>query len=145
MQWHELYPKEIIPTPEALAEYMGAAKPLWLAFLDGVERDYGVKPKFTYSVCSEKPGWNVKLQKSGKALGTFYPEEGAFSALVVISYKLDPFMEKALPELSEAAAEMYRNAGDYMKMGKWMMLRVDTPEALRDLEKILAVKFSVKG
>jgi hypothetical protein len=83
MQWHELYPKGIVPTMDALADYMGEAKPLWLAFVRHVEERYGAKPKLTYSVCSGKPGWNVKFQKGGKALGTFYPEEDAFSALVV--------------------------------------------------------------
>ncbi len=140
MQWHEMFPKEIIPTMEALADYMGAAKPLWLSFTERVAQEYGVKPKLTYSVCSGKPGWNVKYQKSGKALGTFYPEEGSFGALLVISYKQEPAMEEILPELTHATAELYRAAGDYMKMGKWLMLRVDTPETLEDLLKILAVK-----
>lgn len=49
-------------------------------------------------------------------------------------------MEAALPNLSPEAAELYLNADDYMKMGKWMMLRVDSPGALRDLETIIAVK-----
>jgi hypothetical protein len=142
MQWHELYPKEVIPTPEALADYIGEAKSLWLQFSDHVQAHYGVKPKFTYSVCSGKPGWNVKYQKGGKALGTFYPEEGAFSALVVLGYKLDPAMSAILPALSAATAKMYQTAGDYMKMGKWMMLRVDSPEALEDLKKIIDVKMA---
>lgn len=142
VQWHELYPKEIIPTPEAIADYTGEAKPLWIEFSNRVESRYQVKPRLTYSVCSGKPGWNVKYQKGGKALGTFYPEEGSFSALVVLSYKLDSAMAKILPELSDSAAELYRTAGDYMKMGKWMMLRIDTPEALEDLQRILAVKMT---
>jgi hypothetical protein len=49
-------------------------------------------------------------------------------------------MAAILPELSVATAEKYRAAGDYMKMGKWLMLRVDTPEALEDIKKIIAVK-----
>lgn len=142
MQWHELYPQEIIPTMDALADYMGEAKPLWLKLTSHLAETYGVKPKLTYSVCSGKPGWNVKCQKGGKALGTFYPEDGAFSVLIVISYKQDPAMQAILPELTDATAELYRAAGDYMKMGKWLMLRVDTPEALEDLKKIIAVKLA---
>jgi hypothetical protein len=145
MQWHELYPKEIIPEMDALADYMGEAKPLWLKFTGQLAGNYGVKPKLTYSVCSGKPGWNVKYQKSGQMLGTFYPEEGAFSALIVLSYKLDSAMEAILPELTCATAEKYRVAGDYMKMGKWMMLRIDTQEVMDDLLKIIAVKLASKG
>ena len=139
MRWHELYPKGIIPDMDALAEYMGEARGLWRS-LERRMAERGAKPKLTYSVCSGKPGWNVKYAKGGQALGTFYPEEGAFSALVVVSYRLSPAMEAALPELTPATAEMYRAAGDYMKLGKWMMLRIDTPEALEDLMKIFALK-----
>ena len=142
MQWHELYPKEIIPTMDALADYMGEGKPLWLKLTGHLAESYGVKPKLTYSVCSGKPGWNVKYQKSGQALGTFYPEEDAFSALIVVSYRLDPAMQHILPKLSDATAELYRKAGDFMKQGKWMMLRVDTPEVLEDVIRILAVKLA---
>ena len=140
MQWHELYPQEIIPTMDALADSMGDAKPLWLRLTDHLTDAYAVKPKLTYSVCSGKPGWNVKYQKSGKALGTFYPEDGAFSVLIVVGNKQDAAMQAILPELTYGTAEMYRTAGDYMKMGKWLMLRVDTPEVLEDVKKIIAVK-----
>ena len=142
MQWHELYPEGVIPEMDAVADYMGEAKPLWLSFMEHAREEYGAKPKLTYSGCSGKPGWNIKFQKSGKALGTFYPEEGSFSALVVVGNKQAPAMEDALPRLSEEAAEMYRTAGDYMKMGKWLMLRVDNPGALCDLETIIAAKMA---
>jgi hypothetical protein len=139
MQWHELYPKEILPDMDALAAYMGDAEPLWRALMKNLS-ECGAKLKLTYSVCSGKPGWNVKFSKGGQALGTFYPEEGAFSALIVFSYRLDPALEAILPQLTPRMAEMVRSAGDYMKLGRWMMPRIDTPEALEDLLKLLAVK-----
>jgi len=141
MRWHELYPKEIIPDMGALAEYMGEGRPLWLSLTRRMA-ERGVKPKLTYSVCSGKPGWNVKYQKGGQALGTFYPEENAFSALVVVAYRQWPEVERILPELSEPVAGLVRAAGDYMKMGKWLMLRIDTPEALEDLKRIIAAKMA---
>ena len=144
MLWHELYPGEILPEMDAIAEYMGGAKPLWLSFCDHVEREFGVKPRLTHSVCSGKPGWNIKYQKSGKTLGTFYPEEGSFSVLIVLSDKLAPAMEAALPRLSPETAKLYRDAGEYMKTGVWMMMRVDSETALRDLETVLAVKMAGK-
>ena len=114
MQWHELYPQSIIPTMDALEAYMGEAKPLWIELTRHLAEAYAVKPKLTYSVCSGKPGWNVKYQKGGKALGTFYPEDDAFSVLIVIGNKQDAAMQAALPELTGWAAELYRTAGDYM-------------------------------
>ena len=42
--------------------------------------------------------------------------------MVIISYKLDNEMQKILSELTDYTANLYRNAGDYMKVGRWMMI-----------------------
>lgn len=47
-----------------------------------------------------------------------------------------------IPKLSPDAAMLYINAGDFMKMGKWMMFRVDNKEGLEDLKQFIAVKAS---
>lgn len=39
--------------------------------------------------------------------GTLCPEENAFSVFIVISYKLEPYMEAIIPKLSLNAAELY--------------------------------------
>lgn len=42
--------------------------------------------------------------------------------------------------LSEQTANLHRLAGDYMKLGKWMMLRINDKQVLDDYMKIVAVK-----
>ena len=141
MEWNALYPKDRQPSMEEIAGFIGAeARALWLSLLDEMAATYKVRPKLSYSGCSGKPGWNVKLQKSGVSFGTLYPEENAFSVFLVIAYKLDPFMEALLPDLSPGLAELYRGAGDYMKLGKWLMFRVETPRDAEDYKRIAAVK-----
>jgi DNA-binding XRE family transcriptional regulator len=56
--------------------------------------------------------------------------------MVIVSYKLDMEMERILPELSEYTADLYRKADDYMKMGKWMMLKADNERVFEDYKKI---------
>jgi hypothetical protein len=90
------------------------------------------------------PGWNVKFAKSGVAFGTFYPAERGFDVMVIVGYKLAEEMELTLPLLSEKIAELYRSAGDYMKMGKYMIFRIDNEQALEDYKKIAAVKLPPK-
>ncbi len=137
MSWNELFPKEIQPGPDDIAAYAGD---LWTSAAEWFDQAYGVKPKLTYSGCGMKPGWNVKYQKCGQSFGTLYPLKDAFDVMIVIAYRLDPAMEAILPTLTAETAALYRQAGDYMKMGKWMMLRVDSGEKLADLQKIAAVK-----
>ena len=141
MEWNALYSKDNQPSMEDISGYIGGeAKALWQSLLEYMGAAYKVKPKLSYSGCSGKPGWNVKLQKSGVSFGTLYPEENAFSVFLVLAYKLDPLMEAVLPELSPGLAELYRGAGDYMKLGKWMMFQVKTARDVEDYKRIAAVK-----
>lgn len=141
MEWKDLFPLETKPDIRDMAIFIGGeAGDLWLALADYMERAYRAKPKITYSVCSGKPGWNVKFQKSGQSFGTFYPEKGSFSVLIVISYKLDSQMQEILPALNPELAEAYRQAGDFMKNGKWMMFRIKDAAGLEDFKRIAAVK-----
>jgi len=141
MKWHELFPKEKRPTMEDIADYTGEAKDLWLSLASHFESAYKAAPKLTYSGCGMKPGWNVKYQKSGKAFGTLYPQENAFDVMIIIGYNLETEMTNALPLLSEQTACLYQTAGDYMKIGKWMMLRIDNQQILEDYKRIVAVKY----
>jgi len=146
MEWNAIFPAEVQPTYENIENYIGGSgKILWKSLFEHMDKAYGAKPKMTYSGCSGKPGWNVKFQKSGQTFGTLYPEENGFSVFMVISYKLAPQAEEILPELSPKIREIYQNAMDYMKMGKWMMFRIETESELEDYIRLCAVKLKPKG
>ena len=141
MEWHELFPQERQPSQKDMTDYIGGeAGRLWDSLMDYMKTSYKAQPKLSYSVCTGKPGWNVKFQKSGQSFGTLYPEQNSFSVFIVFSYKLDPVMEAILPMLSPEVAELYRNAGDFMKMGKWIMFRINDEAGIRDYKNMIAVK-----
>jgi len=142
MKWHELYPSSTQPSMDDIAIYIGTD--LWTSLTTYFESAYKAKPKISYSNCS-MPGWNVKYSKSGTAFGTLYPAEGAFDVMVIVSYKLTEEMELILPSLSKKTAELYRNAGDYMKMGKFMIFRIAEEQVLEDYKKIVIVKLQPKS
>ena len=144
MQWYEFFPSDKEPAFEDIANYVGTVKDLWLSLIDYFETTYKAKPKLTYSGCSGMPGWNIKFQKSGQAFGTWYPQEDAFYVMIVVSYKLDAEMERILPDLSAYTADSYRQAGDFMKTGKWMMLKADNAQVFEDYKKIVEVKLPPK-
>ena len=125
MEWNEVFPSTRQPSMDEIAGYIGGeAKELWQLLMEYMDSAIAQNLNYPIVLCA-KTRWNVKFQKSGQALGTLYPEKNGFSVMIVISYKLDPIMESILPALSPAAAELYNNAGDYMKMGKWIMLRIN--------------------
>ncbi|MCL2697942.1 MAG: DUF3788 domain-containing protein [Oscillospiraceae bacterium] len=142
MEWHILFPQTHQPRYEEIEDYIG--NPLWKSLFDFMENSYKAKPKMTYSVCTEKPGWNVKFQKSGQALGTFYPEVGGFSVFMVIAYRLGAEAEAVLPKLSPEIRAYYENAGDFMKVGKYFMFRIEKESELEDYKKLCVVKLKPK-
>lgn len=146
MEWKEIFPAERQPSLEDIENYInGQAKELWHSLFNYMNTAYNAKPKMSYSVCSGKPGWNIKFQKSGQSFGTLYPEENSFSVFIVISYKLDPLVEAILPSLSPYMSELYKQAGDYMKLGKWMMFQIKDEIGLNDYKQLIGIKLSPKN
>jgi len=141
--WHELYPKDTMPSEAEIEDYLGKkAALLWQEMLKRSKDTWKAKSKLTYSVCSGKPGWNLKLQKSGKSLGTLYPEPGSFSVFLVIPFQCDDAMQSALPELSPAIAQKYTQAEDFMKIGKWIMFQISSRKELEDFFRICELKLA---
>jgi len=141
MEWKERFPANRQPSMHEIADYIGGdVKVLWQSLMSFLETAYKAKPKLSYSVCAGKPGWNVKFQKSGQSFGTLYPEENSFSVFLVIAYKLEPLMELILPSLSPGMAELYRQTGDYMKLGKWMMFQIKDEAGVADYKQLISVK-----
>jgi len=139
MNWNELYPKELQPTMDDVADFAGGFKPVWLDLLSYFESAYKCKPKMTHSNCG-MPGWNLKFQKSSAAFGTWYPGRDAFEVMFIWSYKLDGEMTLLVPTLTSQLAEKITNAGDFMKNGRWTVFRAGDAETVEDYKRMCAVK-----
>lgn len=48
-------------------------------------------------------------------------------------------MSEIIPTLSENIAQLYKNAGDFMKLGKWMMFQIKDQERLDDYKKLISI------
>jgi hypothetical protein len=145
MEWIALFPKDNQPGFEDITDYIGGdGKILWISLFEYMDTAYNAKPKMFYSCCSGKPGWNIKFQKSSQSFGTLYPEQGTFSVFIVISYKLDTVMKTIYNNLSSKMRVCYDNAGDYMKMGKWLMFRVENEDDLNDYKLLMTAKMQPK-
>jgi len=140
-EWHELYSKDVQPSEAEIEAFLGdKAANLWKELMKRNEATWKAKTKLSFSVCSGKPGWNMKLQKRGKSLGTLYPELGSFSVFVVVPYSVDEAMQNALPELGKDLTRQYLEADDFMKIGKWMMLQIRNQKDLDAFCKICDLK-----
>jgi len=127
------------PTPSEIGSYIGGtAKELWLELNQYLDDRFKVKPKFAYSSCSGKPGWNLKYQKSGKALCTLYPEKGRFVVLVVVTLT---FVEN-LHESGYANPiiwEVIEESRPFNKT-KWLMIPVEDRAGLESTMELIDLK-----
>ncbi len=115
------------------------ARELWRQINHFIQQRYKASPRIMYSICSGKPGWNVKYQKSGKSLCTLYPEKDCFVALVVITLDLLPIIEALSKELTPEVIDTVRTSKPFNGT-KWLMLRVKDEQVLSDVKQLLILK-----
>ena len=134
--------KAVVPTFEEITGYIERPARGWWQDLNGyLQEQYKSSPKIIYSICAGKPGWNVKYQKSGKALCTLYPETNCFVALVVISLDLVPLVRGA-------EKPFHPQILDQLQRGKpfngtyWLMITVDGEAALESVKDLIELKFA---
>jgi hypothetical protein len=123
------------PTTEELLAAVGPARGLWLR-LDGWARDtYGIvgEPLFF----GRDSGWSVRYRRSGKALFTLIPREGAMAALVVIG----PSLWAAVADLplSISTRAVWDAARSYPD-GRWLWLEVGDDAVAHDVGLLVSLK-----
>ena len=136
--------KAVMPSFEAITGAIEPPARAWWQDLNGfLQEQYQSKPKIIYSTCAGKPGWNIKYQKSGKALCTLYPEKNCFVALVVIPLDLVPLVQGAEIPFHPQILDQIRR-GKPFNGTFWLMITVNEPAALESVKDLIALKSSMK-
>ena len=142
MNWNQLYPKTIRPSPEEIAAFIGS--PLWGEFCAQIESAYGVEPQIEHSVCFGAPGWNVKYKKGGRALCTLYPDDGFFTCMVVVGAAEAPYADAALAACSADVQTLYSNTRVF-NGARWLMIRITDARVLEDVKTLIRLRVAPKG
>ena len=145
MKWSELYHSENQPTDKDIGGFIG--NDLWRELNAYLQETYSIQPKMTYSNCSMGnglwKGWNVKYQKSGKALCTLYPRVGLFVAMVVIGAKEMTEAELLIPMCNEYTQKIF-NGVEVSMGGKWLAMEVTNNDILSDVKSLIALRMKSK-
>jgi len=132
--------KDKMPSMTEIENYItGDSRKLWKTFIADIETSYNTKPKITYSVCSAKPGWNVKYKKSGKALCTLYPENNSFTALIVLGQRDMEVFEPIRDTYSNYVNDLYDKT-KLLGSTKWLMIHVDNHQTADNCIKLIKLK-----
>lgn len=142
MNWNQRFSKAQRPSLAEIDAFIGS--PLWGSLCAWAETTYAISPKVEHSTCSGAPGWNVKYKKSGRALCTLYPEEGAFTALVTVGAKEAPEAELLLPTCSEYLRSLFAGSAAF-NGGRWLMIRVTEARVLEDVKRLISLRVAPKA
>lgn len=136
----DILDKSYEPSSEELASYLECtAQKMWRELTSFIEKSFQAKAQIAYSVCSGKPGWNLKYKKSGKALCTLYPEKEFFIALVVLGQEDRALFDVVSTDYDSYIRDLYENSRLFNGT-KWLMINVTDESILDDVKNLIKLK-----
>ena len=127
--------KEHKPTMAEIVAAIGSKQPLWENLTSFIVDRYKLKSDFAFY--GKNYGWALRFRKGGKALLSLYPGKGSFTAQIIISQEQT---EKALGlGLSKKAYKIIEDAHAYPE-GRWLFIKVESEQDLKDVKQLLMVK-----
>ena len=136
-----MFTKEHQPSESQIREFVGC--PLWEDLDAHLRQEYNVTPKISHSSCAMDSGmwkgWNVKYQKSGKALCTLYPKQGYIQSLVPVSLQDLGEAELMLPTFTAYTQDLFTQSATG-RNGKSLAFMVEDQGVLQDMKNIVALR-----
>jgi hypothetical protein len=125
------------PTGAEILETIGQTA-AWLDLRQYIETCYGDwAPELKFF--AKQYGWTIRYRKSGKTLCSLFPEQGAFSVLIVLGKKE---AEKALAMAGEFGANTRAvlEGTEQLHDGRWLWVRVLDVDDVEDVKRLLRAK-----
>ena len=85
MQYQRLLNKEKRPSEDEIIKTIGEKSSLWLEIHEFVGKNFDFSPELVFF--TKKYGWTIRYRRRGKTLVYFFPEDNAFSVLLVLGAK----------------------------------------------------------
>lgn len=135
MSFERMLEKHHQPTDKEILDTIGDTM-FWQKLRDFLESSYDFTPEL---VNYGKHGWTIRYRKSGKTLCSLFPEQGAFTALIVLGKKET---EKVLPIIDQLNSNIQKLIGDTQQLhdGRWLWIRVRNQTDIESIKEILKLK-----
>jgi len=137
MQYQRLLNKEKRPSKEEILQTIGEKTPLWLEIHKFVGENYDFSPELVFF--TKKYGWTIRYRKSGKTLGYFFPEDNAFSVLMVLGSKESEKVDLIKNQLEAKVRAVFENT-EQLHDGRWLWIRVLTKSEVESIKLLLQAK-----
>ncbi|MES0341498.1 MAG: DUF3788 domain-containing protein [Candidatus Humimicrobiaceae bacterium] len=133
-----LLDKESKPDKEIIQKTIGkTAKTAWSSLQRFINTNYDLTPETVFY--GSNYGWALRYRKSGKTLCCFFPEEGAFSVLIVLGKKEIEKAMNILSEFSNSTKEIILNTPQ-LHDGRWLWIRIFRVDEIDDIKNLIKIK-----
>ena len=103
MKYDRMLNKAVKPSESEILKFIGSRADLWKTIHKYVNENYDFKPELVFF--TKKYGWTIRYKKSGKTLCYFFPEDDAFSILIILGSKESEKITSALAVVTPAQSE----------------------------------------
>lgn len=140
--YERMMDKSAQPTDEEMVHWI--KQPIaaeWTALRQFLGDTYAIAPIFNSG--GKRYGWNLQYRISGRPLCEMYPEDGSFTALVILGKaELDQAMDR-LETFGSTVRKAVEESPRYHD-GCWMYIRVADPltshQDVQDIEALILIK-----
>lgn len=138
MEYLRMFDKNNKPTYEDIINYLGKRiHNNWDTINDFIDTNYDILPEiFFYGL---KYGWCLRYRKNGKTFCTLFPENGAFTILIIHGKKEIVQTNAMIKEFCKNTQDIIQNTKQYHD-GKWLWIRVVSLDDVDDVIKLLQIK-----
>jgi hypothetical protein len=136
--YKRLIDKKQKPNKEVILKTIGkTAKAAWNHLQKFIEENYNLTPETAFY--GSNYGWVIRYRKSGKTLCCFFPEEGAFSVLIVLGKKEAEKVLEVLDEFNKNTKEIILNTPQ-LHDGRWLWIRIFKTDEIEDIMNLIKIK-----
>jgi hypothetical protein len=123
------------PTPEEMLSVLGPARPNWESLVQFVTESYRAQSDLCFY--GKSYGWSLRYRKSGKALISLYPRPAGFTAQIVLG---EAEVQKCLrQEIGANTRQAIEQATPFAE-GRWLFIKVESPQDISDIKLLLTFK-----
>jgi len=142
-EFSRMLDKETRPNNETILDMIGkTAGEAWTALTQYLGIEYDFKPETVFY--GRKYGWTVRYRRSGRTLCSLFPEEGAFTVLIVLGKKEVEKVFGRESKLSESTKTLIRDTKQ-VRGGRWLWIRILTTDDITDIKHLLHIKKQPKS
>ena len=142
MPFERLLNKGKKPNKEEIEKTIGERLSHWLEIHQYINENYDFTQELVFF--TKKYGWAVRYRRQGRTMAYFFPEQGAFSVLLILGKKEAEVANLFKAKLNKEVQTVFDNT-EQLHDGRWLWIRILTKSDVDSLKLLLSAKRKPKN